>query len=381
MGSPSFSIMRTINYIFIVLYIANILVEAKDSLPKRDRNGKILSVFQVVSFPNDVCVGGSKNGTCYTSEKCSYFESSGTASTGACRAQICPCSNNICQLRLDFETFVITGPSTDTTSVTKILNGAPNDAGGGAATFATQCLTDTFSVTNSQNNNPVICGTNTGEHMYIDSAAACNDLAFQLGNDAVGVGAAAMRSWSIKVTQFDCNSRNLAPDGCTQYFFGGDTGTVRSYNFNNGNGQHLANQNQKICVRKERGNCRICWTTADAADFAVSGMVAMGMIKTCCGYGEDGKKTNFDCVQIPSASKKTPAANTNGFIENQMGFCGEKGLVSINEGVISATICSRRTPFQIRFITDGFEGDMEAKITAGAEKGFQLMYTQFADNC
>ena len=35
--------------------------------------------------------------------------------------------------------------------------------------------------------------------MYIDSAAACNDLAFQLGNDAVGVGAAAMRSWSIKV--------------------------------------------------------------------------------------------------------------------------------------------------------------------------------------
>ena len=42
---------------------------------------------------------------------------------------------------------------------------------------------------------------------------------------------------------------------------------------------------------------------------------------------------------------------------------------------------ARRTPFQIRFITDGFEGDMEAKITAGAEKGFQLMYTQFADNC
>ena len=98
---------------------------------------------------------------------------------------------------------------------------------------------------------------------------------------------------------------------------------------------------KNVSSRKERGNCRICWTTADAADFAVSGMVAMGMIKTCCGYGEDGKKTNFDCVQIPSASKKTPAANTNGFIENQMGFCGEKGLVSINEGVISATICCK----------------------------------------
>ena len=33
-----------------------------------------------------------------SSENCTYFESSGTASTGACRAQICPCSNNICQV-------------------------------------------------------------------------------------------------------------------------------------------------------------------------------------------------------------------------------------------------------------------------------------------
>ena len=33
-----------------------------------------------------------------SSENCTYFESSGTAATGACRAQICPCSNNICQV-------------------------------------------------------------------------------------------------------------------------------------------------------------------------------------------------------------------------------------------------------------------------------------------
>ena len=101
----------------------------------------------------------------------------------------------------------------------------------------------------------------------------------------------------------------------------------------------------KMCIisyyRKERGNCRICWTTANAADFAISGKVAMGIIKSCCGYGADGKGTHFDCVQIPSASKKTPAANTNGYIENNMGFCGEMGLVSINEGVISATICCK----------------------------------------
>ena len=31
---------------------------------------------------------------------------------GACRAKICKCNDNICQLRLDFETFVLNGPNT-----------------------------------------------------------------------------------------------------------------------------------------------------------------------------------------------------------------------------------------------------------------------------
>ena len=38
-------------------------------------------------------------------------------------------------------------------------------AGGKAVALATQCLTDTFSVTNSGGYGPSsICGTNTGEH-------------------------------------------------------------------------------------------------------------------------------------------------------------------------------------------------------------------------
>jgi hypothetical protein len=65
---------------------------------------------------------------------------------------------------LDFNTFVITGPSTSTDSVVELLNGNVVAKGAGvAASEATQCLTDTFTVTN-QNTLPVICGTNTGEH-------------------------------------------------------------------------------------------------------------------------------------------------------------------------------------------------------------------------
>ena len=50
-----------------------------------------------------------------------------------------------------------------------------------------------------------------------------------------------------KISQFDCNYNNLAPDGCTQYFYGTSTDIVKTYNFSGG--QHLANQDQNICVR------------------------------------------------------------------------------------------------------------------------------------
>ncbi len=54
---------------------------------------------------------------------------------------------------------------------------------------ATQCLTDRFSVTNGGGgiNPPTICGTNTGEHMYVDmNGNNCNSLGFVFGANAVG---------------------------------------------------------------------------------------------------------------------------------------------------------------------------------------------------
>ncbi len=64
--------------------------------------------------------------------------------------------------------------------------------------------------------------------VYVESSDCCNQLAFKLGS---GVGAQsgtslATRSWQIKVTQFSCNSNNLAPEGCVQYFFGQNGQTV-----------------------------------------------------------------------------------------------------------------------------------------------------------
>ena len=71
---------------------------------------------------------------------------------------------------MDFNTFVIAGPSTVTTSVLKQAGGSATPGGGTPMALATQCQTDTFSVTGGTGNSPpVICGTNTGYHSKFPS--------------------------------------------------------------------------------------------------------------------------------------------------------------------------------------------------------------------
>ena len=52
----------------------------------------------------------------------------------------------------------------------------------------------------------------------------------------------------LQVTQYTCDFDNLAPSGCTQYFFSENgMGTFQTFNFDGG--QHLANQRHKFCFR------------------------------------------------------------------------------------------------------------------------------------
>eukprot|EP00095_Tigriopus_kingsejongensis_P003561 maker-scaffold877_size102761-snap-gene-0.12 protein:Tk03561 transcript:maker-scaffold877_size102761-snap-gene-0.12-mRNA-1 annotation:"PREDICTED: uncharacterized protein LOC100161421" len=367
------------------------------------RDGRLVSLFQIVRFPNDPCIGtASKNGTCYTADECStkggssagncasgygvcctftlncgasstenctYFESTG-GEVGACRATVCPCSDNICQLRLDFDQFVISGPSTLSVDPVSILTkGQPDPAGANSVTAAGQCLTDTFTATDPGGcSPPSICGINTGEHMYLDSHQSCNDLLFQLGQRGVGAGVAT-RQWSIKVTQYSCDYKNLAPDGCTQYYFGPTTDTVQTFNYQGG--KHLANQNQNICIRRERGNCRVCYATALDTDFSVSGMVkSMGLtMGKCCNYGSSAE--GFDCVIIPGARKSTDTAKMAA-----VAICGNgMGLVSATM-MGPKTICTNRQPFNLRFRSDGYEALMEMGMA-----GFKLSYIQSSIGC
>ena len=82
-------------------------------------------------------------------------------------------------MRLDFETFVISGPSTgsDTDAVDGACkNGVFTSPSPATCSLASQCLTDSFSITNPGGSAPpTICGTNTGKH----SMRSCLHLCFR----------------------------------------------------------------------------------------------------------------------------------------------------------------------------------------------------------
>ena len=99
----------------------------------------------------------SANCGAQSSENCTYVESQGSE-IGDCTVKVCQINSNICQLRLDFNTFVINGPSSATVSVGIINTANPYS-------LRSNCLTDKFSVTSPGNPTPpIICGMNSGEH-------------------------------------------------------------------------------------------------------------------------------------------------------------------------------------------------------------------------
>ena len=71
--------------------------------------------------------------------------------------QICPCSEDICQIRLDFDRFDIAQP--ETTGDYVVIGTVP-----GIPNARTNCLDATFTATSDGTTPPIICGTNTGYH-------------------------------------------------------------------------------------------------------------------------------------------------------------------------------------------------------------------------
>lgn len=393
------------------------LTEAADNTTTPSK--RALSVFSVVKFPNSACSSSTsgRNGTCYTSSECTansgtssgscassfgvccifekscdsstvsqnttYFTSSTRELGSACKLTICKTSTDVCQLRLDFETFVLNDPVTATT-----ITVGPTTAAAGTANSLGACNTDQFSVTAPGGKSPpVICGTNTGEHMYLHASPQCNVLTANFGSSST----ATTSAFTIKVTQVPCNSKTKAPQGCLQYFTG-NTGTITTYNYNSGGGVLLTNQDYSICVRAERTYCAICyWSTAFTMSVPDGDPTTSGL-DTLCGYPAINpamtKGGGFDYIFIADGQCDSPSPSTGtvlGTMETNDRYCGlELRCLSAVPatavtGTAGQTVCSQNKPFKISVHSDGLEYFHPSTAAEGLianNRGFSISYYQ-----
>merc|ERR1719412_944093 len=174
---------------------------------------------------------------------------------------------------------------------------------------------------------PSLCGTATGEHMYVEADVdRCNYLSFQLADAAAasavsatrGLTALATRTWDMTITQIECTSNTLPPTGCTKYFWNTNAGraVLKSSNYQvSTTAIHLAQQHDRYCIRRERGMCVGCFAAADT-EFAVSGRKGSGAAPNevaanfahtggCCGYRS---MTGMEDITISSPNNLSEGA-------------------------------------------------------------------------
>merc|ERR1719412_2767251 len=140
-------------------------------------------------------------------------------------------NSEICQLRLDFATLEL------------VVSTASTTAGKCGSTSGGTTISDALTVAGQTGRNPpVICGTSTGHHMYVDTGTGAGDtvsIPF-----ALTATTGASRKWNVKVSQIECTSVSRCDEGCTQCFTG-ITGNVQSYGY--GTAQMLYSQQYSNC--------------------------------------------------------------------------------------------------------------------------------------
>lgn len=364
------------------------------------RKEKLVSVFQVVKFKNAHCTATPKNGTCFTSAEC---ENIGGTSSGTCadgfgvccivtltsgqsssqnnthisltstiaagnhKYTICPCNDNICRIKFDFNTFQLASPNTGMGSVVGYGIAFASAQGVG------QCIIDQFQITSpSGRATPQICGFNGNQHMFVDAAGEeCLEVNIGIG----GVTPTATRSLDITVYQYTCGDEDGGPPGCLQYYQN-TVGKIRSFNFPDaspgtaipgGFAIHLHNQHYKICMRRGLGTEAICYipcTSTAGVTVATAGvsptqqpsfglspgemeMEARSVVDTECS-------TDYIWLRPSTALSTQFSAAINvqdatGVIGAPTRFCGRYlGTTSGGAAYIgTVSICSYGVPFEV----------------------------------
>lgn len=347
------------------------------------KDSKQFSLFSIVSFKQGECSAVSTSGlkgTCMTatecnnlgtadgncaasfgvccvvsvsscggtvSQNCTYIDNpsypSSYTTTGDCSYTVTRCQDDICQIRLDFFSATLQQPLTTPLTTVGQCSSTILDITGGSTSAAIT------------NNPPNLCGTLTGQHVYIDSGrtSTAATLKFTLNS-------ASSNIWRIKVSQIECWNPTRAPEDCLQYFYGDTRYTVTSFNWDGSaacsTGCMLNDEDYAVCFRPEKGMC-----SQQFAESSVSSTLeAFGLN----GNGQENAEiTEAACsnsyVQIHSID------STNGDR-----FCGEmlaKTVAATTGGVIYAQTSTPNTFYVI-----------SAEDNEGAHAGFSLDVTALA---
>ncbi|XP_044758514.1 uncharacterized protein LOC123316484 [Coccinella septempunctata] len=244
----------------------------------------------IVRIANSVCTGlNGLEGTCYTRLQCRRadgFSSGGCAqnigsccviqrtcgeqsslnntyfsninfptsvtSGGRCVMTVQKCNADICQIRIDFLSSTLA---------------QPNAIG--------VCNSDSLVITGGAGPVPVLCGDNTGQHIYLDFNGNSSIDLITSTLDGLNIG----RNWNYKVTQIACSCPTRAPAGCLMYYTA-LSGTVTSFNYGASTAinpatnllgtRELVNENYGICVAMSPGYCSIEWSACSDSSFIVS---------------------------------------------------------------------------------------------------------------
>jgi len=305
-----------------------------------------------------------------------------------CTYTFCKANSDICKLRIDFETMQIAGPTTFTSA-------AP--FAGTADSYKLSyklgdCETDTMTVTNPGGATPpLICGYNTGQHMWVPANDKCNTINFDIDTGST----ATTRTWQVKVTQFECNDFMAPEQDCLQYHTA-DSGTIASFNFDTRvstaaeishstptSVYHLNSQYYDICIRRKRGFCRICYTPKILGAAATGSSYGLGGSSTApaqtAGVGPD------DCTGVSTISATEATNMALGDYLHIVNLQTETlataapatgiGLDRVCSGVLSgtadaaaqATICSYATPFRVGVHLDDEEVSYDPIMAANMD--------------
>jgi len=345
-----------------------------------DREGKLFSVFEIVRFNNDACTGDDgKAGVCYTAAQCTSMGGSATGNCAmgfgvCCRILVdptCPsdittasativnpgypndvntatatsCSSSSATTRKAAPRIFFPTTSTSTASSTSVTNVEVSGTDTmyrwaiykatttveqiridfvefdiappivGACTNESMTITGADAVTNKILPDK-LCGVLTGQHLYL----SVKDLGTDFLTIEITLSSNGTQEWEMLITQIEGDATaDLAPRGCLQYFKE-DAATFSSFNYNDGNGMLINDQQYSICIMDNDAYCDVA-LTAGGFDMTETSGTCMDKIafgtNVYCGstFGTSGMATwNFTgSYQIPVFTDGDNSAMAMGF--------------------------------------------------------------------